>query len=115
VIRRGEKYSSPLPNLASKHTTPASVAIDAHYAINLINERWNFDRYAKLCAFIQMTPYELASLVMMPHSWINEYRRTKLMPAKSAARPICLLLTIVEAHWLRNYSRDIVADPFPKL
>ncbi len=109
-------YVPTLPNAGSKNRTPASVAIDGHYAGLLLVERWNWDRFARLCSFAAMTAEEVASIVMMPHAWISGYRETKTLPDSMCARPIALLLTILEAHWIGTLKpSDVIADPFPKI
>lgn len=108
-------YIPGLPNAGSKHRTPASVAIDGHYAGLLLVERWNWGRFVQLCKFISMTPHEVASIVMMPHRWIPMYEERKTLPDIDGRRPVALLLTLFEAHVMGAMTSDVIRNPFPKL
>lgn len=96
------------PNHTSKHQTPASLRIDLHYArLNLIR-RWNWERFHRLAAFLNVTYGELASLIALPHSQLYTCRERNYFHGSAA-----LLLTLLEANALKDYSEDVIAQPFP--
>ena len=103
-----------LPNHESVHQTPASLMIDCHYASLRLVERWSWVRYVRLCKFLNFTPWELASLVMLRHAVIAPYQRTGRLPAQNA-RAIAMMLTLIEAHVMAKWTDDTIPDPFPKL
>lgn len=105
-----------LPNIESKVQTPTSLRVDIHYAqLNLVN-RWTWTRFATLCRFLNITPAELASVVLMPHAWLIRYRQTGCFPVRDQARrPIAMVLTILEASVASKLSGDTIENPFPNL
>jgi len=98
-----------LPNRRSPAATPASLLIDLRYAKLGIIARWSWDRYIRLAAFLNYTPAELASVVALPH------RKLKAIEAGTMRFPgsTALVLTLLEAQAMRNYSTDIIPQPFP--
>lgn len=64
-----------------------------------------------------MTPYELASLVRIPHKAIASFQRRGSLPLEtnSFSRPAALLLTILEGYLVGKYSNDVITNPFPEL
>lgn len=104
----------PMPNKGSRHQTPASVYIDAHYHTLELTRRWSWFRYTRLCNRINMTPYELGSLVMLSHASIAAFEKKKVMD-KRIARPVALLLTLFEAHLFGEMLHDVIKNPFPDL
>jgi len=116
-VYREITYLAPLPNEGSPHETPASIAIDVHYSNLLLYERWTYDRFVRLCAFLRVTEYEMASLVMMPHAWVPRFERDNRVPGakQGAGRALLLILTILEAKLLHDYTRDVIDNPFPRL
>ena len=114
-IRGVAPYIPKMPNEGSEHQTPASLAIDLHYASLLITERWNWERYVRLCCFVKMTPWEVASIVRMPHAMVAHFKEEKTLVGRRGAHAITLLLTILEAHWYAGFTTDIIPDPFPTI
>lgn len=109
-------YNPRLPNLGSKGQTPASLAIDVHYGNLLLVERWDWERYVKLCTFLKMTACEVASLVMLPHAAVEKYQRKNILPMKRAhASSVALNLTLLEAYLMRGLTDDVISNPFPNL
>ena len=102
------------PNADSTKRTPASVMLDMHWENMRLVERWSWERYVRLCKFLSYTPWELASLVLLPHDQIERFRRTSCLSGK-AARPVALILTLVEAHVMGNWTDDVIKNAFPKL
>jgi len=88
--------------------TPASLIIDAHYAKLGIKERWTEERVEKLCAFLRITLGELGSLIGVPHGWWKEQVRS----TKKLSGPICILLTIIERHYMAGYTDDVITNLF---
>lgn len=96
------------PNRGSKHQTLASLRIDLHYAKLDVIRRWSWERFHRLASFLNVTHGELASLVALPHSRLGTIKERNFFPGSTA-----LLLTIIEANALKNYSEDIIENPFP--
>lgn len=108
------KALTKFPNPNSKFQTVTSLHYDCHYTRLRLTERWTWERYAKLAYFLRMTPCELASFVLLPHSMVLNYQRTGRLP-RSCARPIALILTLIEAYLMGRYApKDVITDPFPK-
>ncbi len=103
-----------LPNVRSRNKTPASVYIDAWYSNLEIEQRWSWERYCQLCNLIKMTPYELASLVGMPHADVAQFEEHNHL-AVEGRRAVALLLTVVEAHFLSELHHDVIKNPFPSV
>lgn len=101
-------------NFGSPHQTPASLMIDTHYHGLQLVERWTWTRYARFCAFLKMTPYEVASLVLMRHSAVEGFRQYNRLTGHNN-RATALLLTLLEAHMCKDWSVDIIENPFPPL
>lgn len=112
--RQRWREPEPLPNENSPHNTPASVLIDAHYHTLQLTKRWTWFRYVRLCNLLKMTPYEMASLVMLSHKSIAVFEQFKVLP-QAKARPVALVLTMLEAHILGEASHDVIKNPFPNL
>ena len=109
-------YIAPLPNPGSEWQTPASLIIDIHYMNLLLVERWTWERFTKLCLFLKMTSYEVASLVLLPHKKVEEYRVKNILPLKRAhASSVALSLTLLEAYLMRGLTNDVIENPFPNL
>lgn len=109
-------YAAVLPNEGSKGQTPASLAIDVHYATLMLVERWNWERFVKLCTFLKMTSCEVASLVMLPHSKLVAYQLRNVLPLHRAhASSVALSLTLLEAYLMRGLTEDVIENPFPDL
>lgn len=110
------RYKPVLPNKGSAGQTPASLAIDVHYARLMLVERWNWERFVKLCTFLKMTPYEVASLVLLPHQCVEAYRAKNVLPMRRPhASSVALSLTLLEAYLMRGLTEDIISSPFPDL
>lgn len=73
------------------HATPSSTLCDTHYAMLGIQGAWDSDRVLRLCGLLQMTRYELASLMMFPHRQMKKCMETGLFPGT-----VCLMMTLVE-------------------
>ena len=109
-------YEPTLPNVKSERATAASRLIDIHYANLLLIERWNWDRYITLCQFLKVTPVELASLCLIPHTWLGRFKEeNQLNASNGGARAVALILTLVEAHAMKAISKDVIENPFPSL
>lgn len=110
------RYKPVLPNQGSAGQTPASLAIDVHYARLMLVERWDWERFVKLCTFLKMTPFEVASLVQLPHQYVERYRAKNVLPMRRAhAASVALSLTLLEAYLMRGLTEDIIEKPFPDL
>jgi hypothetical protein len=98
-----------IPNVRSCYRTTATLSFDLHYAQLEVVRRWDRDRYLRLCAFLQLTPYELASLICWRHVEVNVAIKNSNFPG-----PVALLLTMIEAQAMINHSKDVIANPLPK-
>lgn len=109
-------YKLRLPNEGSAGQTPASLRIDVHYMRLMLVERWTWERFAKLCLFLRMTDCEVASLVLLPHRYVERYRSTNALPLSRAhAESVALSLTLLEAYLMRGLTEDVIENPFPDL
>ena len=115
-MSRSFVYQLRLPNTGSPGQTPASLAIDIHWAKLMLVKRWDWERYVKLCQFLKMTDCEVASLVMLPHAKIGAYKRRNLLPLHAAhAESVALNLTLLETYLMRGLTDDVIKNPFPDL
>lgn len=103
-----------LPNHSSDHQTTGSKIIDLHYANLLLVERWTWERYVRLAAYLKLTHCELASLVLMSHKSVDQFREKNQIQAHNP-RPIAMLLTLLEHHVAGHLLHDTIANPFPNL
>lgn len=101
----------PLPNEKSPEQTPVSLAFDVHYTTLQIVERWNWDRFIRLAAFLGRTPAELASLATLRHVEMRSFRDRNRLP--HASMSVALVLTVLEHHVAGHMSHDTIAKPFP--
>src|SRR5690348_14518707 len=108
--KRGAGYLPPLPNAASEHRTATTTLIDIHYSNLRIAERWTWERFERLCSVLQLTPYELASLVCMPHDSVGKLREHGRIPGSvsGGGRAIGMLLTLLEARILKKTVPDVI-------
>lgn len=115
--KSGCGYLPPLPNADSDFTTATTKLLDLHYSNKRIAERWDWQRYQRLCSFLKLTEAELASLCMMPHSWIASLREKNRLPCAvtGGGRAVGMLLTILEARVMKRIVPDVVEDIFPNL
>ena len=110
------KFDIKLPNEHSTVQTPGTLRIDVHYANLLLVERWDYPRFARLCAFLQISEAELASLVLMPHNYLPAFKLTnKLHHRRPVALPIAMILTLLELHCCGAMTKDVIVQPFPDL
>lgn len=109
-------YVPSLPNAGSKRQTPNTLRIDVHYANLLLVERWTWDRFNRLAAFLQISHAELASAVTLPHRYLENYERTNRIPNRDGnGRALALLLTLLESHCCGEWTNDVIRNPFPDL
>lgn len=105
-----------LPNEHSKCQTPTTLHVDLHYAQLHVWERWDWNRFSRLCAFLQLTPAELASMACIPHRAIDSLKsRNRLFNGQAPDRAGALVLTLIEAHVAGHVTNDVIASPFPSL
>lgn len=105
-----------LPNRDSDIQTPASLKIDLRYAKLQIYDRWTYDRFVRLATFLNLTAGELASLACIPHRSLPTFeRRNRLKVGPGKNYGSAFLLTLIEAHVCREWTHDIIANPFPDL
>lgn len=103
-----------LPNIGSEHATQASLQIDANYAIAFRQHPWTWDRFIRLCSFLNVTPGELASAVRMPHSCLPGFERDIRMRGEGAGAWE-LLLTSYETAAYSPIADPVQPNPFADL
>lgn len=103
-----------LPNLQSAHQTVASRLVDTHFARLGLVQRWTWDRFIRLANFLEMTPWELASMVMLKHDAVESYKRRSQLPVRNP-QPTAFLLTLIESRAMKGWTTDIIENPFPNL
>ena len=105
------------PNFGSKNATPGSRLIDLHYQRLFIYERWTWERFDRLAAALKITPYELASIVGLPHKCVAKWEYKTQMPLSqhNGGLGVALCLTVLEAHILAAFTEDIIKNPYPDL
>lgn len=110
VTKKRVKRKAPprLNHINEKHATAASTIIDAHYANLSIRKRWTSERINRLCAFLRITIPELGSLLGVKHGWWVDHVKS----TKPLSGPICILLTIMENHFMAGYTKDVVSNLF---
>lgn len=118
--KKGKKKAAPyVPKLANPNSdgqTAASLMIDVHYMNLYLRERWTWERYTKLCLFLRMTAYEVASLARIPHHCIPAYKLRNTLPLHDAhAESAALILTLLESYLMKGLTEDIIEQPFPDL
>lgn len=102
------------PNQGSQHQTPASLIYDLHWENLQLIERWDWARFARFSAFLKHTPYELGSLVTLKHAAVDAYQRHNRLTMHNA-QATALILTLLEAHLLVEWKKDIIQNPFPNV
>ena len=103
-----------LPNLGSPHETQASLQIDANYAITFRQHPWTWDRFIRLCTFLNMTPGELASSAGIPHSYLPAFERDIRLKGDGALA-WQLLLTTFETAAYSPVADPVQPNPFTAL
>ena len=101
------KFPAILQNRQSLHASPASLRFDIHYARLGVIARWDWQRYVRLAAFLNLTVYELGSLICLPHSRVTLTQKKNKFPG-----PAALLLTLLEAQAVAKMG-DVIENPFP--
>lgn len=89
--------------LKGEHTS-ASLLISARYAKLNIRSRWSKKRVDRLCRFLNITRFELETLVGSKVERVDD--------GKMLNMTTCLLLTLLESTYLKNYTKDVVDNIF---
>lgn len=87
----------------SDHTS-ASLLILARYAKLNIRSRWDKKRVDRLCRFLNITRFELETLIGSKVERVDD--------GKILNMTTCLLLTLLESTYLRNYTKDVIQNIF---
>ena len=104
-----KKIKSPkLKGTTNPDATSASLIIDAHYAKLGLQKLWDANRVYRLCSFLRMTHEELASLLHMR----GHVFKMQLNSMKPFSGPVCLLLTILEHKYLKDFAPDTISNIF---
>jgi hypothetical protein len=97
------------PNLRSQDQTIITAKIDIHYADLGIVDRWTWERFNRMAAFLRLQHAELASLICLRHTDMRRAKKEDRFPG-----PAALLLTLMEAQFMSEYIATI-KNPFPNL
>ena len=105
---------NPKWNINIGDTANAStLLIDQHYDEINLHELWNKERVERFCAYMKWTEYELASLIMLPHSEMKRFMRVGF------PGPVSLLFSIIEFYFAPHRLVDCPSQnnliPFQKL
>ena len=100
--------SPQLKSTKNPEATSASLIIEAHYAKLGLQKLWDAKRVYRLCSFLRMTHEELASLLHMKGSVFQ----MQLKSTKPFSGPVCLLLTILEHRYLKDYAPNTISNIF---
>jgi hypothetical protein len=104
------------PNLKSPFRTPASIAYDINWDTKSLADKWDWDRYTRLSAFLSHTVYEMGSLIQMKHTQVDWFRQHNYLHRDTVtANLFATLLTLIENHVMHAYTDDILGNPFPKV
>lgn len=104
----------PLPNRASRRQTLISRYFDLHYSSLDLLGRWTWERFARLCDFLKLTPEEVASLALLPHARLTFFKERNHIGGNDYM-PHAMMLTLLEARVLKNFSVDVIDNPFPDM
>ena len=102
------KFKPRLPNRDSRKKTATSVGFELHYAHLGVIDRWDRERYDRLCLFVALTRYELASLILWNHGQVAIACERNVFPG-----PVAMLLTLFEAQVMHTHTKDVIKNPFP--
>lgn len=81
----------------AKNATPSSLLCDIHYAKLGLQGAWSPERVLRLCGLLQLTRYELASLIHFPHQQMDKGMEAEIFPGT-----VCLLLSILENQFVAS-------------
>jgi len=85
-----------------KDVTPASALVDVHYMKLGIHKLWNPQRLHRLCGVLQLTPHEVASLVMLSHQDMDKFLSTGNFPS-IVSWALTLIETCIVPNTLKDY------------
>ena len=94
----------PKTKILKSENTSASLLISSRYSRLKIRARWDKKRVDRLCRFLNITRHELETLVGSKVDRVDV--------GKSLNMTICLLLTLLEATFLKDYTKDVVENIF---
>ena len=80
--------NTSLPEINSGDTvTPTSLITDNHYLRFGLHSLWNAKRVRRLAGYLDMTEYELASMIMCSHNHMKRYLAKDAFPAVICCTP----------------------------
>lgn len=91
------------PDLTS---TPISLLSDSHYTLMGLADAWDRKRVLRLCEFMGISRFELASLIYAPHPRFEEWFEREAFPG-----PVLVLLTIIESSVMEGFLFDSPVPP----
>jgi len=86
-------------------STPGSHMVDIHYKQMGIDKLWTTARVARMCRYLNITEYELASLIMLPHKDMKNYLEKGRFPGI-----VCWCLTLMELCLLPEKMKDSISN-----
>lgn len=84
-------------------STAASRIIDAHYEAAGVRKVWTLERINRLARALNLTFYEVASLLGMPHTAFKTFAEKRQLGG-----PTCVLLTLIERTMLSGVYNDTI-------
>ena len=81
----------------AENATPSSLLCDIHYAKIRVQSVWDPERVLRLCGLLQLTRYELASLIHYPHQQMDKSMKAEVFPGT-----VCLMFSILENQFVAS-------------
>lgn len=72
------------PKWKTRERSAAEILIEAHYKTVKADEPMPWEEYEKVCAYMSLTPFELAALVLVTPAMVRRFKRGGAMPAHVA-------------------------------
>lgn len=94
----------PKAKILRSEETSASLLISARYSKLKVRARWDKKRVDRLCRFLNITRHELETLVGSKVDRVDVGKKLNMT--------ICLLLTLLEATFLKEYTKDVIENIF---
>lgn len=110
-MRTNDHILPHLPNKDSRHKTPRSQLFDLHWCKLGVHRRWSDEQFIRLANFCNLTPYELASYVGIPHREIERF----LERGGRLVGPAAIWLSFVEHQLIGSLTNNTVAVTGPPL
>ena len=91
-------------------STATTMAMDIHHAKMDTNGRWDRERFLRLASYLELTPHEMASMLLIKHSTMDRLLASDLR-VNGGNKSLYLLLSIIE----QTYMGTLIGDPIELL